>query len=60
VERVNREPREPEPVADVPAFLREEVAESLREHEAILQHGEMTIVREIAPSFVELLQAALR
>ena len=30
------------------------------DHEAILQHGEMTIVKEIAPSFVEFLQATLR
>ena len=30
------------------------------DHEAILQRGEMKAVKEIAPSFVELLKAALR
>lgn len=30
------------------------------DHEAILQHGEMQIIKEIAPSFVDLIDAALR
>jgi len=30
------------------------------DHEAILQRGEMHIVKEIAPSFLELIGAALR
>jgi hypothetical protein len=29
------------------------------DHEAILQHGEMTVVKEIAPSFVDFVHAAL-
>jgi hypothetical protein len=29
------------------------------DHEAILQHGKMKIIREIAPSFVDLIDAAL-
>jgi hypothetical protein len=30
------------------------------DHEAILQHGEMKVVKEIAPSFVDFVHAALR
>ena len=30
------------------------------DHEAILQHGEMTIIREVAPSFIDLIDAARR
>jgi hypothetical protein len=30
------------------------------DHEAILQHGEMKLVKEISPSFVDFLHAALR
>ena len=30
------------------------------DHEATLQHGEMKVVKEVAPSFVDFVQAALR
>jgi hypothetical protein len=30
------------------------------DHEAILQRGELTVVKEIAPSFVDFLHAAVR
>jgi hypothetical protein len=30
------------------------------DHEAILQHGEMQIIKEVAPSFVALVEAAVR
>ena len=30
------------------------------DHEAILQHGEMNVVKEVAPSFVDFMHAALR
>jgi hypothetical protein len=29
------------------------------DHEAILQHGEMKVVKEMAPSFVDFVHAAL-
>lgn len=30
------------------------------DHEAILQHGDMTVLKEVAPSFIDFLQAAVR